>query len=707
MLILPESEPGSSSPFHIAWRAVRMWLIGVAFTVALAAVLGVPISPVGQIVMEVGDVAARDVRSPRQVTFVSDIQTEEARKRAETSVAPIYTLPDGHVARQQIARARAAADFIRAVRADSYATPSQKRAALTAIQGISLSNSQADRIIALQDEAWSKIETEVLTVLDLAMRNEIREDDVAPVRARVPGMVGIGLTEEQAAIASTLVQQFIAPNSFLDADGTAAARTKARQSVEPVPRTYEAGEIVVREGQSVTPLDVEALDRLGLRQSKSDWGDLAGATLHAVMVTILLGLYLRRFEAGIWSRPRNLALLAVLILMFTITAKVMIPGRTVLPYLFPAAALPMLLTVLAGPHLAVVVSGIMGILTGTLAGGSLELGVFAAAGGLVAALVLERVERLGAFFRAGLYVALFNVAIVLAFRLPGGVTDAVGMVTLVATGIINGVVAASLSVGGLYLIGNLFDVTTTLQLLELSRPHHPLLQLLLMKAPGTYHHTLMVANLAEQAAERIGADTLLVRVGAFYHDVGKTTHPYMFVENQIEGSNVHERLDPRASADIITRHIGDGLALARRYRLPSRIRAFIPEHHGTMRTSFLYQKAVRQAGGDASKVDERAFRYPGPKPQSKETALVMLADGCEAAVRAGRPASVEETSEIVGKVIAERVTCDQLSECTLTLQDLRLIRESFTLTLQGMFHPRLQYPDMADEGARQPERDNS
>ena len=700
MLIQPEPERGPSSPFRLAWRAVRVWLIGVVFTVALAAVIEFPILPIGQIALEVGDVATRDVRSPRRATYVSDLQTEDARKRAEASVAPIYTLPDGRVARQQIARARAVADFVRAVRADSYATLAQKQTALAAIQGISLSSAQAERTVTLPDETWSKIETEVVNVLDVAMRSEIREDDVGPVRARIPGMVGIRLTEEQSALAGPLAQQFIAPNSFLDAEATANARAKARQSVEPVARTYEAGEIIVREGQSVTSLDVEALDRLGLRQPKSDWGDLASATLNAVMFTIVLGLYLQRFEASMWSRPRNVALLAVLILIFAVAAKAMITGRTVLPYVFPAAALPMLLAVLAGPHLAIVVASIFGILVGTLSGGSLELGVYAAAGGLAAALALRRVERLDAFFRAGLYVALFNVAVILAFRLPGGVTDAVGIVTLVMTGIINGVVAASLSIGGLYLIGSLFDVTTTLQLLELSRPHHPLLQLLLMKAPGTYHHTLMVATLAEQAAERIGADTLLVRVGAFYHDVGKTVHPYMFVENQLEGSNIHEKLEARTSAEIITRHIEDGLTLARRYRLPSRIRAFIPEHHGTMRISFLYQKAVQQAGGDASKVNEQTFRYPGPKPQSKEAALVMLADGCEAAVRAARSASVEETGEIVRKVIADRAACDQLTECSLTFQDLKLIRESFTLTLQGMFHPRIQYPDAEELQAR-------
>lgn len=688
-------EPGPPNPFRIALRAARVWLMGVVFTAAIATILIWQAAPGDRVSLEVGDVATRDVRSPKRDTFVSELLTEEARKRAEVNVLPVYAPPDARVARQQIAYARAVADFIRVVRTDPYALLAQKQAALSAIEGIAISPQQAERIVSFRDDAWARTETEMVNVLDLAMRGEIRESSVAQVRFRIPAMVSVDLTEEQAAIAGTLAQQFIAPNTFLDSDTTTAARAKASQSVEPVSRSYSAGQIIVREGQIVSNLDVEALDYFGLRQPKDERSDWLSAILHASVVTLLLGMYLWRFESSIWNRPRRLALVAILILLFVLTARGMITGRTVLPYLFPAAALSILLTVLAGPGLAVVVAALMGSLVGVISRGSLELAAYSVCGGLAAVLALGRVERLSAYFRAGLYVAVVNVAVVLAFRLSSGLTDLFGLLTLVVAGIANGGVAASLSVGGLFLVGNLFDVTTTLQLLELSRPNHPLLQLLLMKAPGTYHHTLMVSNLAEQAAERIGANALLVRVGAFYHDVGKTARPYMFVENQVEGSNVHEKLDARTSSEIITRHVQDGLDLAKRYRLPSSIRAFIPEHHGTMRASFLYHKAVQQAGGDASKVDEQAFRYPGPKPQSKETAILMLADGCEAAVRAARPSSEKELSEIVRKVISDRISCNQLNECPLTLHDLDVIRESFTLTLQGVFHPRIQYPEIS------------
>jgi hypothetical protein len=244
----------------------------------------------------------------------------------------------------------------------------------------------------------------------------------------------------------------------------------------------------------------------------------------------------------------------------------------------------------------------------------------------------------------------------------------------------------------LFLIAPLFDIITTMRLIELSRPESPLLQRLLREAPATYHHSLMVANLAEQAAEAIGANALLTRVGAYYHDIGKMTRPYFFTENQADGMNPHDRLDPQTSAGVIVGHVTDGIELARRYRLPKRVRAFIPEHHGSNQVSFLYHKAVQLAGGP-DLVEESDFRYPGRKPQSKETALVMLADGCEAAVRSAAPRNAEDVAKIVNHIIDQRVNDGQLNECDLTMQDLAIIRQTFTSALKGTFHPRIKYPE--------------
>jgi hypothetical protein len=262
----------------------------------------------------------------------------------------------------------------------------------------------------------------------------------------------------------------------------------------------------------------------------------------------------------------------------------------------------------------------------------------------------------------------------------------------VIVGIVNGALAAVLTLGGYYLLGMIFDITTTLQLLDLARPTHPAMRELLLKAPGTYHHSIMVGNMAEQAAEAIGANALLARVGAFYHDLGKTVRPYFFTENQMEGNNPHDLLDPGTSAQIIRRHTQDGLELARsRYHLPVAIQSFITEHHGTKEIAYFYHKAVQEYGEAA--VDKTEYEHTGPTPQSKETAIVMLADSCEATVRSIRPPDAESLEHLIHKIVAKTIASGQLDNAPLTLREIHTVTDSFVDTLQGVFHPRIRYPD--------------
>ena len=288
---------------------------------------------------------------------------------------------------------------------------------------------------------------------------------------------------------------------------------------------------------------------------------------------------------------------------------------------------------------------------------------------------------------------LINLAVVAAFRLPAGQWDWRGLFELTAAAVGNGLLSITITrAWGFILLGALFGMTTTLQLLEISRPTHPLLRQLLLKAPGTYHHTLIVSNMSERAAEAIGADALLTRVGAYYHDVGKTIRPYFFVENRTEGMDPHARLDPYTSAQIIVTHVRDGIDLARKYRLPRRIIDFIPEHQGTLLVSYFYHQAVQQAGRARRRSTRRSSSIQAREPQSRETAITMLADGAEATVRSRRPASVEELEQIVGESIQSRMLSGQLDECPLTLADLAAIRRAFVDVLRGLHHPRVAYP---------------
>jgi len=655
--------------------------------------MALPLLPTGRVVLEEGYVAPEDIRAPRRVTYESAILRAEEQDRAASRVEPVYTLPDPALARQQLDRARQVLDYLGSVRADTLASSAQRRGWILAVSELAdLSSETLDSLLGLPDESWDRVQLETLAVIDQAMRREIRGGYLEDTLEGVPALVTLDLSDEETVVTVALARHFLVPNSFLDPAATAKVQARARENVPSVLRTFEADEIIVREGERVEALDVEALDQLGLRQSQVKWADLTGAGLLAVLATSLLCLYLARFQSDVLWNGRQILLLVLLTSFSVLGIGLMVPAGVVLRYLAPAPALAMLAWVALGPHAGVATAVFLGGVVGVIADNSLEMAIYTTFGGLVAALTLRRVEHIGALFRAGVFVALVHASSIVVFHLPQGVAQPGDLLITVLSGVINGGISASLALGGLFLIGPLFDITTTVRLIELSRPDHPLLQRLLREAPGTYHHSLMVANLAEQAAERIGADALLTRVGAYYHDVGKIARPYFFVENQVEGVNPHDRLDPHTSAEVIISHVEDGMELARRYRLPRRVRAFIPEHHGTNRVSFLYGKAVQLAGDDVL-VDESDFRYSGSKPKSKETALVMLADGCEAAVRAVRPTSAEELAETVSRVITRRVDDGQLSECDLTLHDLEIAREAFISGLKGVFHPRIQYPD--------------
>jgi len=675
----------------IGWRmGLRALLMGLALILALSIILTFQFLP-KMVRLEEGDVSPEDILAPRAVTYVSEIRTEKERDRAEAVVEDVYDPADAKVARQQVTRARLICDYIDSVRHDDYADPQRKGELIEAIPDLDFSPAAIESILSLDDQAWEEVVNEALYVLDQVMREEIRENQLIEMRRRVPSLISLGLSEEQAEIASELVKSLIVPNSFYNAEKTAEERAKAREAVKPVRRTIAKGEAILREGDIVTPLHLEALEALGLRRREVEWRDIVGTIIFVVLIISALETYLLRFRPGFWANERQILFVSFIIIVSILAAKFMVPGHTVLPYLLPLASVPMLLTALLGPHVAMMVAILLSLTVGFLAGGSLELTAFALVGGLVASLSLYRVERLNAFLRAGAYVALANFGVVLAFRLQSHDYDMLGLLTLAAASLVNGVLSTSLTMAGFFLLGNIFGITTSLQLMELARPNHPLFQQLLLKAPGTYHHSIIVSNMAEQAAEQIGADPLLARVGAYYHDIGKILRPYFFVENQMDEVNVHEGLDPKTSAQIVIAHIKDGLELAKKYRLPQRIRDIIIQHHGTTLATYFYHQACQ--AGDEEGVREEEYRYPGPKPQTREAAIVMLADGVEAAVRANRPSSPEEIERLVQKLINDRLLSGELDECDLTLRDLDKIKSVFINVLQGIFHPRIKYPE--------------
>jgi len=686
-----------------ALSAARLWFILLFAVSGTIAAISVPVNNSAQTYgLQVSDVAPQDIQALYDLSYVSEVRTEQARAAASESVAQVFDQPDTNITRQQLERLQAALTFIDSVRSDPYSSNETKLSDLGSMSDIRLDIETSLSILALSDLHWQTIKSETLTVVEQVMRNEIREGRVEDARRTIPALVSISLPENQATTVEALAPSFVTPNTSLNISDTEAARTEARESVEPVIKTYVEGETIVNRGEVVGALEIEALLEYDLLKPPNPWLEIAIRSLLVILLIGIFTIFAYRIHPKEITRASLAFTLSLLFIIIALSIQALIPGRTVFPYIFPYAALPILVTVFFSPSLGVMISLLTGTLAGFLASRGLELALYAIISGILASLMIKRAERLSSFISAGLAAALGSALVIVIFRIPDPAMDIIGKTTLLGASIVSGLLSASLGFGLLLIIGNLLGITTNLQLLELSRPDHPLLQQILREAPGTYQHSLQVANLAEQAAREIGVNALLTRVGAQYHDVGKSLHPQFFIENQVPGQNVHEQLDPKTSANIILSHVPEGLVLARKHRIPQSIQAFIAEHHGTLKASYQFREALEAADGDSGKVDRRDYTYKGPIPRSRETALLMLADGSEAAVRAKRPQSEEEINEIVQWIINDRMEKGQLDKTDLTLRDLHTIRRSFVKTLTNIYHPRIQYPKSpSDDDQRQ------
>ncbi|MBC7262752.1 MAG: HDIG domain-containing protein [Chloroflexi bacterium] len=690
--------PGEISERRLLFvhRKRTLWFLEMALTtvlliLGLTFVLNFSIAP-QELDLTVGAVAPRDIPAPRRISYESALLTQAERERAATAVGNVYTAPDPSITRAQLNRAREIVAYIDSVRHDDYAPPEVKARWVAEIPDLTLSTGTISTVISLEETAWQRVVADVYSVLEQMFRMDIPQGRLNEARTQVPRLVSYALPADQANVVAEIARDLLVPNSFLDAEATEALRQQARASVAPIQRTIERGEIIVRSGDVVTALDIEELEALGLLRGPQGWQKVVGTFFFVASMVLVLLVFMYRFRPEMLTSHKRRVLLVLTILSSLILAKAMIPGHVVLPYVFPMAAISMLLALLFDISVALMVTTMLSFAVGVIAGSSLELSVYALLGGLIGAVSVYQVERLGEFVWAAAYVALANVVIGLAFRLYNQNYDPIGLLQIAGAGIFNGALSTSLAFATFSTFGRVFGITTSLQLLEMARPTHPLLRQLLLGAPGTYHHSIIVGNLAERAAELVGADSLLARVGAYYHDIGKIKCPYFFAENQVDGQSYHERLDARTSAQIIINHVRDGVELGRKYGLPDRVLDIIAEHHGTSTVSYgyFYQRAIEETNGQV--LDESDFHYGGPRPQTKEAAIVMLADSAEAAVRAARPTSPSEVERIVRTVIDEKLTAGELDQCDLTLGNLDSIRTAFIDVLVGIFHPRVQYP---------------
>ena len=685
--------------------ATRLGIAAAILILVLTAILGADILPEESIQYQVRDVARADILAPRAISFDSEVLTEEARAAARREVPPQYTYTtDKAIA---IAAEQAAAFERRVRRVDSAfasdMTPEDRASFLqVAITNPSLSETAAATLVELDAARWASVRTEAARVLDATLRTELLDTDVAEARTRLAGRMTGDLSEAERMLAAELAAPLVVPNSSFDQAAWDAARDAAAAAVEPVSVEVAQGEKIVGAGERITAADLEVIEELSIGENVPDVASFAGWFLLAVLVVAMLLAWIWRFRPTFWHRDNVLVLIGLLLVGTTLALKIT-AGRLVLGYFLPVAAIGILLAILLDASVATVVIAVIAIIAGALNGASLEFAAYTFLGGMAGIIAVRRGDRLQVFVQAAIAVFVVNALVVSVFSLLGA-RDIQGVLELWFASGAAAVGSSVAAVGTFAVLGSVFGILTVFQLLELANPSQPLLRRLLVETPGTYHHSLMVGNLAERAAEAIGADPLVTRVAAYYHDVGKLANPLAFIENQAGAENIHDQLEPEVSAQVLKQHVADGIDTAYAAKLPKALIAYIPQHHGTAIMSYFFAKARERAaepyGGvttpegrkAADAVDEQRFRHAGPKPQTREAALIMLADGVEASVRSLSSRDEPAIRAMVTRIIDERIGDGQFDECDLTLRDLERIKTAFVEQLLGMYHTRIAYP---------------
>ncbi|MCX7792389.1 MAG: HDIG domain-containing protein [Chloroflexaceae bacterium] len=666
--------------------------------------------------LEVGQPSPTSIWAPKEVTYVSEVRTAERQAQAENNPDNLVYVFDPLIPVQQRLDLSALLETIGRVRDDPSLQRADQLARLAALPNAALqiSESQAEQILALSDGRWEQVRRQTLALYDRAIeRYDYAVDERALIQLRERWLnywlATTDLSPQERDLARFFTEAFLRVNRTLDEAATAERRQRARDSVPPQQVRVLAGEAIVREGEIITPEMIEKLQQTGAMPAPLNWAGIAGRGLFAALVSVGFMAYVLSFETPIGRRPRGLLVMITLIIFTLISARLVLPAVGDWTFFFPLAAVAITLTVVFNGRVSLGAAVLMSATIGVMEHNALGLALTLFASCVAAVLMTHDAERLRSFLLAGVSVAVVVLMAQLAFwlisqsTLPARSLMAhLAPVALFAG--MNGALSAIFAIGVFNLVSRAAGQVTPLQLMELAHPSRPLLRKLIREAPGTYYHSVAVGNLAEAAAEAVGADALLLRVAAYYHDIGKTIRPYFFTDNQMGRENVHNDLDPVTSAQIIIDHVREGVKMARSAGLPEQIVDFIATHHGTGLIRHFYQQALQEKDS----VSESDFRYPGPRPQTREQAILMLADSVEATVRSkaqngklvaangngghnGAPAGVQVLEELVQSIIEARVREGELDNAPLTMRELTQIKQAFVNSLQSIYHPRVDY----------------
>ena len=653
--------------------------------------------------------------SHQTITATKDIEdtvtTEARRKEAAAKVEPTYHFQEGTTEEvlsdldatfRELRVVQQYGLTLRSESSDEAATATNLTTftteevdyALAQVTLVTLTRYQATVLLRASTENFDTMVSTVRLAVESALNTTIREGQVSQSISTIRQIAGYRVeTSLMQNIVPVVLNHCIRPNMVIDQELTAQAQEEAAAQVEPV--VYLQGQNIIREGEVAQANQVAMLEALGLLDTAQvDWDIYLGALLVVLLAMTVMCLLLLILSREVLSDVCKTSVIMVVLVLCEGLCVIAVKLFNV--YLAPVVLAAMLLTTLLNARVGLAAAFTMALLVSGLSAGSsntyssemVHLMMSGIVSGVVVVRFLKDKPQRVRMVIAGVIAAAVNMLVILSVGLmtSSDLSSAVdNAVWSVAGGILSGLIA----VGFQPVFEAAFNLATPSKLLELANPNQPLLRRLLLEAPGTYHHAIIVANLAEAAAEKIGANPLLARTGAYFHDIGKLKRPLYFKENQM-GENPHDRTDPYVSAAIVTAHTHDGLLLAQKYHLPREIQTIIMEHHGDTPVMFFYHKALQMA--DGKPIDISDFRYDGQRPTTKESAVIMLADTVEAAVRSIPDPTPKAIEQFIERLVRGKLEDGQLSNSPLTLRDIDAICEAFCKVLNGVFHERIEYP---------------
>lgn len=539
------------------------------------------------------------------------------------------------------------------------------------------------------DQEMDLFDELTISMISSVMKQEVNKDNLAARIEHVQNTYqNSSLTEELKSIGSILANALIIPNSVIDEKLTSEKKAEAYDTALENKQIILEGSRIISYGDTVTADKLEVLKELNLIETgKFDYTFAGGILCIILIVSFLLVLYLNNFCSRILNEIKELILLCTVILLTLLTAWVLNPVN---PLFIPVFIAPMLISILLDLRLGIITNLLLTLAISLITKGDAGFFYTAIIGGTSSAFIVKGASQRSRLSASGLAIAVINAIVIASV----GLINKSGVGTIAnnaAIAAINGILSIIFTIGTLPFFESTFNIITPLKLLELANPNQPLMKKLLMEAPGTYHHSLMVGNLAEAATDEINGNALLARVGSYYHDVGKLKRPNFFKENQLS-ENPHDRMTPNLSTLVITSHTTDGAEMAEKYKVPLTVRNLILQHHGTTLVAYFYYKAKKADKNDSVKQED--FRYQGPRPTSKEAAVIMLADSVEAAVRSMAEKTEGKMEGLIRKIIKDKLDDGQLDHCELTLKDMDMIAKAFMRVFGGYFHEREAYPEL-------------